>query len=116
MYALYYFIPEKIITTKKVDTGLPTGTLHQRTMIQEVHLLLISIIPQNQSHARRKFDEALQMLPKEKRQDSLAATGECYCTRLFQLEQSLIDLTPEELALFQHPRRRPVQRCDLQPD
>ena len=47
------------------------------------------------AHARRKFDEALQTLPKEKRQDSLAATGECYCTRLFQLEQSLMDLTPD---------------------
>ena len=48
------------------------------------------------AHARRKFDEALQTLPKEKRQESLAATGECYCTRLFQLEQTLVDLTPEE--------------------
>ena len=48
------------------------------------------------AHARRKFDEALQTLPKEKRQESLAATGECYCTRLFQLEQALVDLTPEE--------------------
>lgn len=48
------------------------------------------------AHARRKFDEALQTLPKEKRQESPAATGECYCTRLFQLEQSLADLTPEE--------------------
>ena len=48
------------------------------------------------AHARRKFDEALQTLPKERRHDSLAATGERYCTRLFQLEQSLMDLTPEE--------------------
>lgn len=48
------------------------------------------------AHARRKFDEALQTLPKEKRQESLAATGECYCTRLFQLEQALVELTPEE--------------------
>ena len=48
------------------------------------------------AHARRKFDEALQTLPKEKRQDSLAAAGECYCTRLFQLEQSLVGLTPED--------------------
>ena len=48
------------------------------------------------AHARRKFDEALQTLSKEKRQESPAATGECYCTRLFQLEQSLADLTPEE--------------------
>ena len=48
------------------------------------------------AHARRKFDEALQTLPKEKWQESPAATGECYCTRLFQLEQSLVELTPEE--------------------
>lgn len=48
------------------------------------------------AHARRKFDEALQSIPKEKRQDSLAAAGECYCTRLFQLEQTLMELTPEE--------------------
>ena len=32
------------------------------------------------THARRKFDEALQTLPKEKRKDSLAAAGECYVT------------------------------------
>lgn len=38
------------------------------------------------AHARRKFDEALRTLPKENRQDSLTATGECYCTRLFHLE------------------------------
>ena len=47
------------------------------------------------AHAKRKLDEALQTLPKEKRQDSLVAISECYCTRLFQLEQSLMDLTPE---------------------
>ena len=29
------------------------------------------------AHVRRKFDEALQTLPKEKRQGSLAAVGEC---------------------------------------
>ena len=48
------------------------------------------------AHARRKFDEALQTIPKEDRKGSLAATGECYCTRLFQLEESLAELTPEE--------------------
>lgn len=48
------------------------------------------------AHARRKFDEALQTIPKEDRKGSLAATGECYCTRLFQLEESFADLTPEE--------------------
>ncbi len=48
------------------------------------------------AHARRKFDEALQTLPKEKRKDSLAAAGECYCSRLFQMEKSFVELTPEE--------------------
>ena len=48
------------------------------------------------AHARRIFDEAPQTLPKEKRQDSPAAVGECYCTRLFQPEQSLMELTLEE--------------------
>ena len=48
------------------------------------------------AHARRKFDEALQTLPKEKQQGSLAAVGECYCTKLFQLEETLSELTAEE--------------------
>ena len=48
------------------------------------------------AHARRKFDEALQTIPKEDRKGSLAATGECYCTRLFQLEESFAKLEPEE--------------------
>ena len=47
------------------------------------------------AHARRKFDEALQTLPKEKRQDSLAAAGECCCTRLYtkrlELEKPVLD-------------------------
>ena len=49
------------------------------------------------AHASRKFDEALQTLPKEKRQKSLAAAGGCYCTQLFQLEQSLMELTGRKL-------------------
>ena len=48
------------------------------------------------AHVRRKFDEALQTLPKEKRQGSLAAVGECCCTKLFQLEETLSELTAEE--------------------
>lgn len=32
---------------------------------------------------------------KEKQQDSLAATSECYCPQLFQLEQYLLTLTLE---------------------
>ena len=39
------------------------------------------------AHARRKFDEALDTLPQEKRKDSPAAMGEWYCSQLFKLEQ-----------------------------
>ena len=48
------------------------------------------------AHARRKFDEALGTLPQEKRKDSPAAMGECYCSQLFKLEQEFAELTPEE--------------------
>ena len=48
------------------------------------------------AHARRKFDEALQTLPKEMQKDSPAAIGECYCSRLFKLEQTFAELAPEE--------------------
>ena len=48
------------------------------------------------AHARRKFDEALQTLPKEMQKDSPAAIGECYCSRLFKLEEAFAELTPEE--------------------
>ena len=48
------------------------------------------------AHARRKFDEALYSLPEDKRKGSSAATGLCYCTNLFRLEEAFEDLTPEE--------------------
>ena len=48
------------------------------------------------AHARRKFDEALQTLPKEMQKDAPAAIGECYCSRLFKLEQTFAELAPEE--------------------
>ena len=60
------------------------------------------------AHARRKFDEALQTLPKENRKGSLAATGECYCTRLFQLEESFAELTPEERYAKRLEQEKPV--------
>ena len=48
--------------------------------------------------ARQKFDEVLQaqMPPNERRQDSLVATRECYCTSLSRLEELIVGLTAEE--------------------
>ena len=48
------------------------------------------------AHLRRKFDEAVKSLPKKMQKDAPAATGECYCSRLFKLEQAFAELTPEE--------------------
>ena len=60
------------------------------------------------AHARRKFDEALQTLPKEMQKDSPAAIGECYCSRLFKLEQAFAELTPEERSEKRLEQEKPV--------
>ena len=60
------------------------------------------------AHARRKFDEALQTLPKEMQKDAPAAIGECYCSRLFKLEQALAELTPEERYEKRLEQEKPV--------
>ena len=48
------------------------------------------------AHARRKFNEALTAVPREQQPASKPAEALCYFAKLFQLEQSLADLTPEE--------------------
>jgi transposase len=60
------------------------------------------------AHARRKFDEALNALDKDARKGSLAATGESYCSRLFQLETTFEDLTPEERYTKRLEQEKPV--------
>ena len=44
---LYYFTPEEIVTIKKVGSGLPTDTLHERIMSQETAPTSITSIPQS---------------------------------------------------------------------
>jgi len=48
------------------------------------------------AHLRRKFDEMLQTLPKDKRGPSDAAKGVAYCDKLFYLEKQFALLSPEE--------------------
>lgn len=60
------------------------------------------------AHAQRKFDEAIQVPPKGERKGSLAAAGECYCTRLFQLEESFAELTPEQRYTKRLEQEKPV--------
>ena len=60
------------------------------------------------AHARRKFDEALQTLPKEAQKNSPAAMGERYYSRLFKLGQALAELTPEERHKKRLEQEKPV--------
>lgn len=48
------------------------------------------------AHARRKFDEAVKSLPKDKQKTGSAATGLAYCSKLFHIEKELADFSPEE--------------------
>ena len=48
------------------------------------------------AHARRKFDEALNAIPPDKREDSAAWTGLKYCNDLFAWEKQFSKLSPEE--------------------
>ena len=48
------------------------------------------------AHARRKFDEALKILPVDQRAGTDAEKGLTYCNRLFELEREYSELSPEE--------------------
>lgn len=48
------------------------------------------------AHLRRKFDEALKTVPKDKQPESEAARGIAYCDRLFRLEKQFASLSPED--------------------
>jgi len=61
------------------------------------------------AHARRKFDEALKALPKDKRAADVAAKqGLAFCNRLFDMERALKDVTPRERYELRLKKSRPV--------
>jgi transposase len=60
------------------------------------------------AHARRKFDEALKGLPPRDQAGSLALKGKQYCDRLFELERTLEDCTPEERHRKRQALAKPV--------
>ena len=60
------------------------------------------------AHARRKFDEAVNALPKPEQAGSAALEGQQYCTKLFAIEKELADLTPEERYKQRLEREKPV--------
>ena len=60
------------------------------------------------AHARRKFDEAVKSLPKNKAKGSSAAQGLAYCTRLFEIEKDLADLSPNDRYIQRLEQEKPV--------
>lgn len=60
------------------------------------------------AHARRKFDEALNALPADKRGGSAASEGVAWCSRLFKIEEALSGLSPEERLRKRREQAKPV--------
>ena len=62
------------------------------------------------AHARRKFDEALKILPKEERAGSLSQKGKQYCDKLFAFEREFADadLSSEERYIQRQEQSKPV--------
>ncbi len=60
------------------------------------------------AHARRKFDEALKSLPKNKQKGSSAAQGLAFCDMLFKLESGFAGLTPEQRYEQRLKQEKPV--------
>ncbi len=59
------------------------------------------------AHARRKFNDAYEALPKSKKQGA-AVEGLAYCTKLFDIERKLADMTPDERYKERLEQEKPV--------
>lgn len=60
------------------------------------------------AHARRKFDEALNSLPPDKREGAEAFTGLKYCNSLFAWEKQFAELSPEERYRQRQEKEKPI--------
>ena len=60
------------------------------------------------AHLRRKFDEAVNALPKEQQVGCAALEGLQYCNILFAIEKELTDLPPEERYIQRLAWSKPV--------
>lgn len=60
------------------------------------------------AHLRRKFDEAINSLPKEQQAGCVALEGLGYCNLLFAIEKELADLPPKERYEQRLARSKPV--------
>ena len=59
------------------------------------------------AHLRRKFHDAVTVLPNGKKSGT-AVEGEAYCEKLFQLERTFADLSPEERKQKRQELAKPI--------
>ena len=59
------------------------------------------------AHVRRKFDEALKVLP-EKNPESSAAIGLAYCNKLFEIEREIADKSIEQRKIVRQEQSKAV--------
>jgi len=62
------------------------------------------------AHARRKFDEALKIIPAGAREGSNILRGKRYCDKLFALEREFAGLSPEERFEKRQEKSKPSGR------
>lgn len=62
------------------------------------------------SHCRRKFDEALKIIPEKDRETSESSRGQQFCDRLFTLERDYTKLSPNDNFKERHLAREKYSR------
>ena len=60
------------------------------------------------AHARRRFCEALEVLPEEQRKGSTAAIGLDYCGKLYAIEKKMKDESPEDRLKERQEQAKPL--------
>jgi len=60
------------------------------------------------AHVRRKWDEALNVVPKSARESSPALLGKRYCDRLFAIDRELASLDPHKRHTIRLERMKPL--------
>ena len=60
------------------------------------------------AHARRRFCEALKVLPEEQRKGSTAAIGLDYCGKLYKIEKKMKDESPKDKLKERHEQAKPL--------
>jgi transposase len=93
---LYEYQPDRQYEHPKEFLGGFSGYLHADGYDGYHDLPENIIVVGCWAHVRRKFDEALKVLPEKDWEDCGAIVGKRYCDQLFEVERKLADMKPGE--------------------